>query len=174
MMRGLYPSTKQHSKLGNIAFYFHQRPILSTYISLKVGDNNTLSLRRNHPYFLQTQIQMHLSGSKYCDFVVLAKNGSLHWMWICTAIYLVSWSLYKCLLITCTKHLQETILKRRNTSSSASLNLFHCILDIHVNKSVQSLYSSIRGEIWHEYDIVHIDIKYTMVDICTVINSQDI
>ena len=36
-----------------------------------------LQLSRSHPYYMQCQLQMHVTGYKYCDFVVW-HEASLH------------------------------------------------------------------------------------------------
>ena len=39
-----------------------------------IGDDGKLKLKRNHAYFYQIQMQIKLSHTQYCDFVVWKKN----------------------------------------------------------------------------------------------------
>lgn len=45
------------------------------YIS--VSDDNTISLKKNHPYFYQIQGQMGVTGRHYCDFFVFTFHGHI-------------------------------------------------------------------------------------------------
>ena len=42
---------------------------------LQKNSSGSLQLRRDHPYFLQCQVQLHVSESEYCFFVVWQKAG---------------------------------------------------------------------------------------------------
>lgn len=39
--------------------------------------NNEWTLKRNHRYYYQVQVQLHVTGHKHCGFVVWAANGGI-------------------------------------------------------------------------------------------------
>ena len=45
---------------------------------LHVLPDGSLQLSKDHPYYLQCQLQMHVTRNKYCDFVVWHPTADLH------------------------------------------------------------------------------------------------
>ncbi|XP_030833719.1 uncharacterized protein LOC115920991 isoform X1 [Strongylocentrotus purpuratus] len=64
--------------------YTQRRSTITEYVTQKgsclVSENGTNHLNRRHPYFAQVQLQLWVSGKKWCDFVVrtIAKVNNLH------------------------------------------------------------------------------------------------
>lgn len=50
----------------------------STRFCLTKAEDGTFHIKKEHPYFYQCQLQMFVTDTKYCDFVVWTPNDEIH------------------------------------------------------------------------------------------------